>query len=479
MKADRTVILIGVFLFLIGVSVAWNAYGYIQIERGWAMVISGTIGASAGLVVVVLGLALGLLQKIAASAAQAALFLAKVKSDAVFASSFADSFSASVTSPSAPPEAPADPAAPAAASTSALDSRRVAAAGLAGVVVAASEAGGEPALAPSADAPHWSDYAPKPPAWMNRVAASSVFSREKAAVDAPTPPAEPAPEAASPQAPALFPEPTTLQASGSRHEPVAFQQFESSDAPEAPTHQPIRPDFVAPVDPDSVFSDEAGERLDAPKFAELDNDWLARAAAAEAHDADRDLAASAQDADRDLVGSAHRADRDLVGSAHGADRDLVAPADFEPAPEAGWRIESPAVAFEPAPLWAEAAPEPGRQGAERPASDFAEGHASEPVEPAPMAAAEHAEAYDLARTPQSDEAQPSDEAQQLGEAQPHLDDAQPTDEAEPRPAIMGQYEANGARYIMYVDGSIDAETSHGVYRFKSMEELKHFIEQGV
>ncbi|MGP0104623.1 MAG: hypothetical protein ACLPG2_04385, partial [Rhodoblastus sp.] len=45
------------------------------------------------------------------------------------------------------------------------------------------------------------------------------------------------------------------------------------------------------------------------------------------------------------------------------------------------------------------------------------------------------------------------------------------------PAILGQYDANGARYTMYVDGSIDAETAHGVYRFASMEELKRFLEQ--
>jgi hypothetical protein len=30
---------------------------------------------------------------------------------------------------------------------------------------------------------------------------------------------------------------------------------------------------------------------------------------------------------------------------------------------------------------------------------------------------------------------------------------------------------------MYADGSIDAETAHGVYRFASMEELKRFIEK--
>ena len=47
---------------------------------------------------------------------------------------------------------------------------------------------------------------------------------------------------------------------------------------------------------------------------------------------------------------------------------------------------------------------------------------------------------------------------------------------EPAPAeVIGHYEAHGAHYTMYADGSIDADTTHGVYRFASMEELKQFI----
>ena len=46
-----------------------------------------------------------------------------------------------------------------------------------------------------------------------------------------------------------------------------------------------------------------------------------------------------------------------------------------------------------------------------------------------------------------------------------------------RPAVIGSYEAHGTHYTMYADGSIDAETAHGVYRFASMDELKRFIEK--
>lgn len=50
--------------------------------------------------------------------------------------------------------------------------------------------------------------------------------------------------------------------------------------------------------------------------------------------------------------------------------------------------------------------------------------------------------------------------------------------AEPAPssAIIGRYEADETSYIMYADGSIEAQTHSGVYRFASMAELKAFIE---
>jgi hypothetical protein len=48
--------------------------------------------------------------------------------------------------------------------------------------------------------------------------------------------------------------------------------------------------------------------------------------------------------------------------------------------------------------------------------------------------------------------------------------------SQPKPEVIGNYEAHGAHYTMYADGSIEAETQHGVYRFASIEELKRFIE---
>ena len=43
-------------------------------------------------------------------------------------------------------------------------------------------------------------------------------------------------------------------------------------------------------------------------------------------------------------------------------------------------------------------------------------------------------------------------------------------------AVIGRYESEGTSYVMYADGSIDAQSEAGVYRFASMAELKTFIE---
>lgn len=473
MKADRTVVLIGVFLFLIGVSVGWNAYGYIQIERGWAMVISGAIVASAGLVLAAIGFALNLLQKIAASSAQSALFLSKLTPDRfsapaldeallpaaapIFAAAMpaADPMSGRLQSehPESAHSMPADPtpadpmpadsmSAPAAepqAMARGFDSRLVAAAGLVGGAAAAAD---EPARMP-----HWSDYAPKPlapkplaatpsaatpPAWMTRVAATA---------EAPL------------HAPALAPE--------AAPEPEAAPQI-----------------FVAPVDPDSAFA-EPERPIDAgatPSLAELDNEWLARAAAQP--DADLELAPTREPTP---VWADSAPALESVQLPHIAQEPQIA---LEPEPDFtdGRRWRDPdgiaaSAARHDAPdgeAWTESASGTDSASSTESASltegeIWTEGKAWTDV--------------DASHRPEQGEDWVAESAEPLAEAhtlpEPASEPAGASPEAEPRPAIMGQYEANGARYVMYVDGSIDAETSHGVYHFKSMDELKRFIEQGV
>jgi hypothetical protein len=49
---------------------------------------------------------------------------------------------------------------------------------------------------------------------------------------------------------------------------------------------------------------------------------------------------------------------------------------------------------------------------------------------------------------------------------------------EPAPAVIGTYNSGDNRYIMFSDGSIEAETPEGVFRFNSLDELKEFIAAG-
>jgi len=46
------------------------------------------------------------------------------------------------------------------------------------------------------------------------------------------------------------------------------------------------------------------------------------------------------------------------------------------------------------------------------------------------------------------------------------------------PVEIGRYRANDVAYIMFSDGSITAETANGTFRFNSLIELKDFIERG-
>lgn len=43
-------------------------------------------------------------------------------------------------------------------------------------------------------------------------------------------------------------------------------------------------------------------------------------------------------------------------------------------------------------------------------------------------------------------------------------------------SVIGRYDSEGTSYVMYSDGSIEAQSEAGIYRFGSMAELKAFIE---
>jgi hypothetical protein len=54
-----------------------------------------------------------------------------------------------------------------------------------------------------------------------------------------------------------------------------------------------------------------------------------------------------------------------------------------------------------------------------------------------------------------------------------------SEDEEPRSAtIIGTYNSGDNKYVMFSDGSIEAQTPGGVFRFKSLDELKEFIASG-
>lgn len=43
------------------------------------------------------------------------------------------------------------------------------------------------------------------------------------------------------------------------------------------------------------------------------------------------------------------------------------------------------------------------------------------------------------------------------------------------PALIGRYSSGGANYMIFADGSIEAETEEGAYKFKSMGDFKQYL----
>jgi hypothetical protein len=65
----------------------------------------------------------------------------------------------------------------------------------------------------------------------------------------------------------------------------------------------------------------------------------------------------------------------------------------------------------------------------------------------------------------------ADEAEALGEAEIPGRNGTP-------PTVIGTYNSGDNKYVMYSDGSIEAETPQGFFRFGSLDELKEFIAAG-
>jgi hypothetical protein len=354
-RLDRTVIVVGVFLFAVGLAVAWNGYGYVQLERGWTQVISGTFAAGIGLVLVALGLILRELQTIAASATRATLLLAKGRNGLPS------------ETPYAPPPAPAYAPPPAHAPLS------------------------QPAYAPPLE--EFEEPAPKTVA------------------EAPAPSEPFDPRQGSPLS-----------------WMVRANRFETSPEPRMPQ---------AAASDDWLRQPSAGrseEWVEQPLAAELQPSWEPLAAASEPHrEQEHDRAPLTP---QEPTPAPESFPEPALEDFHETAAEIV----LEPEPEPEI---APAPALEPQP---ELAPEQGPEP-------------HPPLEPEPVIEIPHG---------------PFVETVQEGAPEPAA--AEPALHHEPKPEIIGHYDAQGAHYTLYADGSIEAETPHGVYRFASMAELKSFIE---
>jgi hypothetical protein len=46
---------------------------------------------------------------------------------------------------------------------------------------------------------------------------------------------------------------------------------------------------------------------------------------------------------------------------------------------------------------------------------------------------------------------------------------------EAAPSLVGRYASGGASYMIFADGSVEAETAEGAFKFRSLEEFKHWL----
>ena len=49
---------------------------------------------------------------------------------------------------------------------------------------------------------------------------------------------------------------------------------------------------------------------------------------------------------------------------------------------------------------------------------------------------------------------------------------------EDKPGVLGTYRVGGARYVMFDDGSVEAETPEGTFRYSSLDELQASLASG-
>jgi hypothetical protein len=152
---------------------------------------------------------------------------------------------------------------------------------------------------------------------------------------------------------------------------------------------------------------------------------------------------------------AYAATPPLLGESEQADRD-----------ENGTRLNLPDDLLEPA-----------RREDERGSPDFAKEAASEEASRVAVHDAGRADDLtlaepELARVP----SMPAGPADEDSTSETSGSSESPSDEH--ISPVIGTYTSGDNRYVMFADGSIEADTPHGTFRFGSLDELKSFIASG-
>lgn len=150
----------------------------------------------------------------------------------------------------------------------------------------------------------------------------------------------------------------------------------------------------------------------------------------------------------------------------------------EEAPEAESETHepvAPATAEKPAPVLPPVPPlvEPSRKVSEPPSAPL---RLPEPEPAAPRATTDEEPVYDdwLERTAREFDRELGRDALPKEEPPPAEEPAAPS---KPEPAVVGRYSSGDTNYLMFADGSIEAQTPEGVMRFSSLTELKRFVEK--
>lgn len=71
-----------------------------------------------------------------------------------------------------------------------------------------------------------------------------------------------------------------------------------------------------------------------------------------------------------------------------------------------------------------------------------------------------------------------EKAEAAAEAAPEVAGPEPITPQRSKATVIGTYNSGENKYVMFSDGSIEAETPQGMFTFKSLDELKEFIASG-